>query len=64
MNKIDLPEELSGTACTLCATEGTKQTAHFLDRDLGPLCHDCFGHALRATTALQWITLTTSPSKK
>ena len=64
MNKIDLPADLSGTHCTLCHTEGKKQVAQLLDKDLGPLCHECFTHALRAATALHWITLTTSPSKK
>jgi hypothetical protein len=62
MNKIDLTEEQQGCLCLMCDVTGESRVAHLLDRDLGPLCHDCFGHALRATTELRWSCLTFSPS--
>jgi hypothetical protein len=62
MNKIDLTEEQQGCLCLLCDVIGESRVAHLLDRDLGPLCHDCFSHALRATTELRWSCLTFSPS--
>lgn len=62
MNKIDLLEEQQGCLCLLCDVIGESRVAHLLDRDLGPLCHDCFSHALRATTELRWSCMTFSPS--
>ncbi len=62
MNKIDLSEEQQGCLCLLCDVTGESRVAHLLDRDLGPLCHDCFSHALRATTELRWSCMTFSPS--
>lgn len=57
MNSIDLPESQQGCLCNICGDEGSHQVAHLLDRDLGPLCHDCFAAALRATTELRWASL-------
>ena len=62
MNSIDLTEEQQGCLCLLCDTTGEKTVANLLDRDLGPLCHECFAHALRATTELRWSCMTYSPS--
>lgn len=59
MNSIDLTEEQQGCLCLLCEDN---RLANLLDRDLGPLCHDCFAHALRATTELRWSCLAYSPS--
>ena len=61
MNKIDLAEEQQGCLCLLCDVTGEKRVAHLLDRDLGPLCHDCFGYSLRATTELRWSCLSMNP---
>jgi len=57
MNRIDLQPEHDGCLCLLCEKTGETQVAQLLDRDLGPLCHDCFAHALRATVELRWSTL-------
>ena len=54
---IDLPPEHQGSLCLLCGDEGSHQVAHLLYRDLGPLCHDCFAEALKATTELRWASL-------
>lgn len=58
MNRIDLEPEHEGCLCLLCDTTGKAQVAHLYDRDLGPLCHDCFTHALRATVELRWSVAT------
>jgi hypothetical protein len=60
---IDLPPEHQGSLCLLCGDEGSHQVAHLLDRDLGPLCHDCFAEALKATTELRWAALVPLPPK-
>jgi hypothetical protein len=60
---IDLPPEHHGSLCLLCGDEGSHQVAHLLDRDLGPLCHDCFAEALKATTELRWAALVPLPPK-
>lgn len=57
MNKIDLTEEQQGCLCLLCDTTGEHRVAQLLDRDLGPLCHDCFSHSLRASVELRWAAL-------
>jgi hypothetical protein len=61
MNLIDLPECQQGTLCNICGDEGPHKTADLQDRDLGPLCHECFAHALRATVALRWAAATSQP---
>ena len=60
---IDLPEDQQGCLCNLCGDEGSHQVANLLDRDLGPLCHDCFAEALKATTELRWAALVPLPPK-
>ena len=50
--------------CHLCTDEGKTSVAHLLDKDLGPLCVDCFAAALRAETELRWSCMTYSPSGK
>jgi hypothetical protein len=57
MNRIDLEPKHDGCLCLICDTTGHAQVAQLYDRDLGPLCHDCFAHALRATVELRWSTL-------
>jgi hypothetical protein len=54
MNRIDLEPEHEGCLCLLCDITGQAKVANLLDRDLGPLCYDCFSHALRATVELRW----------
>jgi hypothetical protein len=58
MYTIDLPEEHVGTLCNVCGDQGGHPPAELYDRDLGPLCHECFSHALRATVLLRWVTAT------
>lgn len=60
---IDLPPDQEGSLCNLCGDQGQHQVAHLLDRDLGPLCHDCFAVALKATTELRWASLVPLPAK-
>jgi len=50
--------------CHLCTQDGKTVLAHLVDKDLGPLCVDCFAAALRAETELRWSCLTCSPSDK
>lgn len=61
MNKIDLTEEQEGCLCLMCDLYGARVVANLYDRDLGPLCHDCFSHSLRATTEMRWSCLTMNP---
>jgi hypothetical protein len=56
LNRIDLEPEHDGCLCLLCDITSHAQVAQLYDRDLGPLCHDCFAHALRATVELRWAT--------
>lgn len=44
MNVIDLPAEQAGKECECCREEA----ATLVDRELGPVCDDCFEHSLRA----------------
>ena len=60
---IDLPEDLQGSLCNLCGDQGQRQVAHLLDRDLGPLCHECFAEALKAQVELRWASLVPLPAK-
>lgn len=53
---IDLPEQQQGCLCNLCGHEGQHRVANLLDRELGPLCFDCFGEALNITVQLRFIT--------
>jgi len=61
---MDLIENASvdSSFCHLCTVEGKTVVAHLVDKDLGPLCVDCFAAALRAETELRWSCLTYSPS--
>jgi hypothetical protein len=54
MNRIDLEPEHEGCLCLLCDTTGEARVAQLFDRELGPVCADCFAHALRATVFLRW----------
>ena len=54
MTTIDLSDDQIGSFCLLCDTTGPARLAALLDRDLGPLCHECFTHALRASVELRW----------
>lgn len=54
--------EMDSALCHLCVCYGRKILSHLLDKDLGPLCVDCFAAALRAETELRWSCLTCSPS--
>jgi hypothetical protein len=53
---------MSSALCHLCVCYDRKTLSHLLDKDLGPLCVDCFAAALRAETELRWSCLTYSPS--
>ena len=61
---MDLIENASADSsfCHLCTSEGKTVVAALVDKDLGPLCVDCFAAALRAETELRWSCLTYSPS--
>lgn len=63
---MDLIENASvdSSFCHLCTCEGKTVVAALVDKDLGPLCVDCFAEALRAETELRWSCLTCSPSDK
>jgi hypothetical protein len=63
MNKIDLAEDQIGCLCLLCDTTGEAVVAQLVDRDLGPLCYDCFAQALKATVELRFQGLM-SPSRE
>jgi hypothetical protein len=58
MNTIDLKEEQQGCLCLLCDVYGRARLAEFDDRDLGPVCADCFSELLRATSEMRWSCLT------
>ena len=55
---------MSSALCHLCVCYDRKTLSHLLDKDLGPLCVDCFAAALRAETELRWSCLTYSPSEE
>jgi len=63
---MDLIENASvdSSFCHLCTCEGKTVIAALVDKDLGPLCVDCFAAALRAETELRWSCLTCLPSDK
>lgn len=63
MNLIDLPECQQGTLCNICGEDEGHTLADLHDRDLGPLCHECFCHSLRATVLLRWVTATDRPTE-
>lgn len=63
MNLIDLPECQQGTLCNICGEDEGRTLADLHDRDLGPLCHECFCHSLRATVLLRWVTATDRPTE-
>lgn len=63
MNLIDLPECQQGTLCNLCGDGDGHKLADLQDKDLGPLCHECFAHALRATVLMRWVTATDRPTE-
>jgi hypothetical protein len=48
---IDLPGDECDSVCRCC--EG--RVARLLDRDLGPVCHECFGELLWVHVTLGWI---------
>jgi hypothetical protein len=60
---IDLPPEHQGSLCLLCDVFGEAEAAQLYDRDIGPVCHPFFSHALRATTELRWASLVPLPPK-
>lgn len=66
MRAMDLVENASVESgfCRLCTSEGKTVVADLVDKDLGPLCVDCFAAALRAETELRWSFLTYSPPDK
>ena len=46
---IDLSEAQRGSLCGVCENRG----AELEDRDLGPVCADCFGHGMLAEKELR-----------
>jgi hypothetical protein len=54
MTTIDLKPEHEGCTCLLCDVVGERHVAQLLDRELGPLCHECFALSLRAAVELRW----------
>lgn len=52
MRLIDLQPEEKGGLCSVCGEGGGHAVAELHDRDLGPVCAECFGHGLRAERAL------------
>lgn len=56
MDTVDLIDAASvdSSFCHLCTVEGKTVVAALVDKDLGPLCVDCFAAALRAETELRW----------
>ena len=65
MDTVDLIDAASvdSSFCHLCTCEGKTSLAQLIDKDLGPLCVDCFAAALRAETELRWA-LIMSPSSE
>ena len=66
MSAVELIENASvdSSFCHLCTAEGKTVVAHLVDKDLGPLCVDCFAAALRAETELRWSCMSYSPSEE
>jgi hypothetical protein len=46
---IDLSEAQRGSLCCVCEDRG----AELADRDLGPVCAECFGHGMLAEKELR-----------
>ena len=42
MRVIDLPISLEGRNCIVCEAQGRPATAHFCDREGGPVCEEHF----------------------
>jgi hypothetical protein len=53
LNIIDLPTESKGCLCLVCE----EVPASVFDRELGPVCSNCFGHALAAHRVMREVEL-------
>ena len=62
MKTIDLKEEQQGCLCLLCDVYGEMKVAEFDDRDLGPVCSECFGECLRVNHQIAWSCVSISTS--
>lgn len=62
MKTIDLKPDQVGCLCLLCDCYGVIKVAEFDDREVGPVCSECFGECLRVNRQLSWSCISTNPS--
>lgn len=54
MRLIDLPKSDQTACCVVCSGIGRTEAARLLDRDVGPVCYECFAELLNVEAQLRW----------